>query len=176
MKFTDIEKFSAWSGYSVQIEWNSLEDTLNQYKEYYNLDTNPDFQRGHVWTQDKQIAYVEYILKGGTDCRNIIFNCKGWNDSYVGQMLLVDGKQRLEAVTMFLKNELPVFNGNYLKDFKYSSPKGRRKVPRDYSFMFYIKDLATRKEVLKFYLDLNTGGVVHSNEEIDRVKQLLQKE
>lgn len=60
MKFSDIEKLTAWSGYSVNVEWNSLEQTLNQYKEHYNLDMNPDFQRGHVWTQGKQIGYVVY--------------------------------------------------------------------------------------------------------------------
>lgn len=37
-------------------------------------------------------------------------------------------------------------------------------------------DLSTRAEVLKLYLLLNSGGVVHSTEEIARVRKLLERE
>lgn len=30
-----------------------------------DYDMNPAFQRGHVWTRDQQIAFVEFILRGG---------------------------------------------------------------------------------------------------------------
>ena len=29
------------------------------------LQFNPDFQRGHVWTEGQQIAFMEFLLKGG---------------------------------------------------------------------------------------------------------------
>jgi hypothetical protein len=41
---------------------------------------------------------------------------------------------------------------------------------------FNINDLQYRREVLQWYLDMNTGGTVHSKEEIQRVKHLLEKE
>jgi len=34
----------------------------------------------------------------------------------------------------------------------------------------------TRAEVLTWYLQINAGGVVHSDEEIERVKELLKEE
>jgi hypothetical protein len=43
-------------------------------------------------------------------------------------------------------------------------------------FHFHINDLRTRAEVLQWYLDLNTGGTVHSDEEIEKVKKLLERE
>jgi hypothetical protein len=84
-------------------------------------------------------------------------------------MVLVDGLQRLTALIRFLNNEIPIF-GNYFKDFEDN--------PRDSLTMirFNINDLQTKAEVLQWYLDMNTGGTVHSDEEIQRVKELLEKE
>ena len=39
-----------------------------------------------------------------------------------------------------------------------------------------IATLKTRKEVLQWYLDFNTGGVIHTDKEINKVKDLLRKE
>ena len=39
-----------------------------------------------------------------------------------------------------------------------------------------INNLQTRKEVLQWYIELNSGGTVHTDAEIDRVKKLLRKE
>lgn len=175
MKFEDIEQFTAWGKYSCDVEWNDLEWKLKSYTDNYDLDLDPDFQRGHVWSLDKQIAYVEYILKGGQFSRHIIFNMPGWIKDLEGQMQLVDGKQRLQAVRLFMDNRLPIFGGHYLKDYQPYRGGGRLKVPRSCVFKFYINDLATRKEVLKFYLDLNSGGVVHTPEELDRVRKLLKQ-
>lgn len=171
MKFQDIEPLTPWGNYKVDVPWNYLEDTLKKYQTDYNLDLDPDFQRGHVWTPDKQIAYVEYILRGGQFSRHIIFNCPGWMNDFEGQMVLVDGKQRIQAVRKFLSNELPVFNGYRLKDFE-----GNERIPYYYDFTFHINNLRTRAEVLKFYLDLNSGGVIHTEEELNRVRDLLAQE
>jgi hypothetical protein len=136
------------------------------------LDLDPYFQRGHVWSDDKQIAYVEFCLKGGESSRDILFNSPNWMSTYKGEMVLVDGKQRLEAVRKFIRNELPIFGGNYLNDF--DDP--RLLLRRDAYFIFKVNTLKTKKEVLQWYLDLNTGGVVHTEEEINKVKKLLKKE
>lgn len=41
---------------------------------------------------------------------------------------------------------------------------------------FNVNDLQTRTEVLRWYIEMNSGGVVHSDEEIERVKELLRQE
>jgi len=41
---------------------------------------------------------------------------------------------------------------------------------------FNVNDLQTRGEVLQWYIEMNSGGVVHSDEEIKRVKKLLEQE
>jgi len=177
MKVTDIPKFIPEPHYEITSSWGLLEDTLDEWNERTGgsegLDLDPDFQRGHVWTEDKQIAYVEFCLKGGAGSRTLLFNHPNWMGNYKGEMVLVDGKQRLESAMKFLRNELPVFGGNCLNDF--DDPR-RLLRNNSASFVLKVNNLKTRKEILQWYLDINTGGVVHTNEEIGKVKKLLDEE
>jgi len=162
----------------VHVGWDYLEESLKDYNDrtgngMEGLELNPDFQRGHVWTEDKQIAYVEFCLKGGQSSRTLLFNHPNWQGSYVGQMVLVDGKQRLEAVRKFIRNDLPIFDGNYLNDF--DDPKKLLRIS-DAFFEVRVNNLKTRRELLQWYLELNTGGVIHTEEEIKKVKVMLEKE
>lgn len=77
MEWYDIPKIERW-GKSFTIPWNSLEQQLVIYEREVGLDLDPDFQRGHVWSQQQQIKYVEYVLRGGNLNRHIIFNCPGF--------------------------------------------------------------------------------------------------
>jgi len=179
MRFKEIRQFTQPAHYSIHTSWGYLEENLKSYDERgegitgnLGLDLNPDFQRGHVWTEDKQIAYVEFCLKGGESSRDILFNHPNWMGSYVGQMVLVDGKQRLEAVRKFLRNELPIF-GHTIDEFEDKKIMLRSS---NCDFIFKVNNLKTRKDVLQWYLDLNTGGVVHTTEEIEKVKRLLENE
>lgn len=178
MKYEDIKQFTSPAHYMVTQSWEYLESTLDNYADRtgiagcLGLDLDPDFQRGHVWSVDKQIAYVEFCLKGGDSSRDILFNHPNWQGSYVGQMTLVDGKQRLEAVRKFLRNELPVF-GHTIEQFE--NPR-RVLISSNCYFNFKVNNLETREELLQWYLDLNSGGVVHTTEEIDKVKKLLEIE
>ena len=170
MKFSEIKQLTTMGGYRVDVMWGFLEETLNEYKEGWGLDMNPDFQRGHVWDEIKQKRYVEFILRGGHSAKEIYFNCSHWNGKPPHRnMVLIDGKQRIEAVLKFLRNELAIFDGRYFKDYD-----GRLRI--NARFVFYVNDLPDRVSELQWYLDLNTGGVVHTNKEIEKVKQLLEFE
>lgn len=48
------------------------------------------------------------------------------------------------------------------------------KLPTEVSFSININDLATREEVLRWYLQLNEGGTPHSPEELEKVRLLLK--
>ena len=101
MKFSDIPKVTGDGLYNVNVEWRDLLETLEHYQDSRDglcvLDLDPDFQRGYVWTEAQQIAYVEYRLKGGgAGVNRILFNCVGHMGSYLGPFQIVDGKQRLK--------------------------------------------------------------------------------
>lgn len=171
-KFRDIPKFPHCS-YRITMPWVALEQHIASQQEQCpgmaSLDLDPDFQRPHVWTEEQQIAFVEYQLQGGTSGRELYFNCTGWNRDYRGPYVIVDGKQRLQAVRRFMANEIPAF-GYFLH--QYDDKLGYS----DNHFNWNIAALETRAEVLRWYLNFNAGGTVHTAEELERVRQLLQSE
>jgi len=172
MKFSEIKKFTGRGEYHVNAGWSNIESQIDHYKYGCgaSLKLNPDFQRGHVWTKGQQVAYVEYGLRGGMSGMDVCFNCAGWMRDFGGPFVLVDGLQRLTAVREFMGNRLAVFGRNYLGDF---ADKMNWMRP---AFNFHINDLKTREEVLVWYLELNSGGVVHTEGELKRVRALLDKE
>lgn len=170
MRFQDIPQFTRDGHYQVNVSWDYLEKHLEHYNENHKLDLDPDFQRGHVWDESKQRAYVEFCLRGGRGSNLIRFNCPGWMRSFDGPVVLVDGKQRIEAVRKFMRNELVIFGGHKFSDFT----DRLRMTHAD--FIFMVNDLPTRREVLQWYLDINAGGVVHTEAELDKVRKLLEKE
>ena len=115
MTYKEIPRFTRNANYRINVDWPYLEKQLQGWieeREVAPLNIDPEFQRAHVWRPEQQSAYVEYILRGGISGREIYFNCIGWNSDYRGPFVLVDGKQRLEAVRSFLRDEVPVFGGH----------------------------------------------------------------
>ena len=166
----DIPKFIESSNYNINVAWEDLNRVLMRYKKNFNLDQNPNFQRGHIWTEEQQIAYVEFKIQNGPGSNIIQFNCPGWMNDFKKEMVLVDGLQRLTAVNAFINNEIKVF-GNYFEDYE-----NNNLILMKIDFIFSINKLKTKKEVLQWYIQINSGGTPHSEEEIKRVRELLVKE
>lgn len=166
---TDIPQYYS-SFYEVDVNIPYLEDWLAQYGtiEGETLDMDPDFQRAHVWDDEKRIKYVEHLLRGGRSSCNIYWNHPEHGGSFKGVMQLVDGKQRVEAVRKFMRNDLPIFR-HTLEHWEGPFRIG-------YGLRMCIGTLQTRAEVLQWYLDLNDGGVVHTTDELDKVRALLAAE
>jgi len=167
--FKNIEQFT-YGQYEVDIHVRHLEKMLKSYEEDYNLELNPDFQRGNVWTEEQQIKYVEFFLRGGKSARVIYFNIGEWSfnkNTDIPQMVCVDGLQRLTAILRFLHNEIPVF-GHFYNEFEDN-------IPLEHTLKFNINNLAYKKDVLKWYLEMNSGGTVHSNSELERVRKMIEE-
>lgn len=80
----------------------------------------------------------------------------------------VDGLQRITAVQKFIYNEIKVF-GSYYKEFEDSL----RLLPN--MITLNINNLKTRKEVLQWYIDMNSGGTPHDDNEIEKVKRMIRE-
>jgi hypothetical protein len=183
MRFEEIPQFTRWANYQVNVSWDYLEkhiESLSAEGSNFVLDLDPDFQRAHVWTEEQQRRYVEYILRGGKASRQLLFNCAGWNSRIknCGPYVLVDGKQRLESVRKFMRGDLSIFHNGFCGNKKPLTIHDFENRPRitGADFLWSVNDLETRKEILQWYLDLNTGGTIHTEEEINKVKKLLNKE
>jgi hypothetical protein len=166
MCFKDIEQFPQ-SHYHVTTTLDYVTEILNNWNERDTpLIMNPEWQRGHVWTREQQISFIEYLLKGGTTGRNIYFNCSSWGDKYNTPIFCLDGLQRISAWQAFENNEIPVF-GSYFKDFEDKSSLQR------WYFDFYMLKLKNKKELLSVYLNFNAGGTVHDPKELKRIEEMI---
>jgi uncharacterized protein with ParB-like and HNH nuclease domain len=171
-KFSDIPKFTQRPAYHVNYYLDAIESAILRDINELGLQLNPDFQRGHVWTREQQIAYIEYLLRGGQSGRDFYFNRIGEMHDFCNlkaDFVCVDGLQRITAILAFLRNEIPVFN-SYLRDFQQPLRLA------DVMFSFNVNDLKTRKDVLIWYLEMNSGGTPHTQDELLRVKKLLLQE
>src|SRR5271156_3976887 len=114
VRIANIPQFTRDGSYAVDITWRDADEYIaKQVAKSPYLDIDPDFQRAHVWTEAQQIAFVEYGLRGGRSGMTIHLNCVGWMGSFKGPFVLVDGKQRVNAVLRFLRSELPAFGVLY---------------------------------------------------------------
>lgn len=172
MKFTDIPQLlTNKANYKVDVGFKYFSKTINQYIEEYGLILNPEFQRGHVWTEEQQEKYIEYVLRGGTSGKELFFNKPSWHckaKTEYDDFVCVDGLQRITAIMKFQSNDLKVF-GLYYNEFEGD--------PREVTTRISIRinDLQYERDVLQWYIEMNEGGTPHTKEEIQKVKDMVSK-
>ena len=69
--------------YTIDASFRYIEHQLNCYdKDWGGLNLDPDFQRGHVWSYEQRVAFMEGIFRGtvGDSQRIIQFNAPHWDD------------------------------------------------------------------------------------------------
>ncbi len=71
-------------------------------------------------------------------------------------------------VVYFLDNNIAVFDNQYFKDFE-------DKLFSSSSFKFHIHKMRTRKDILEWYLAMNSGGSIHTNEDLNKVREMLKE-
>lgn len=168
--------------YEVDVGFDHLTDMLrNMVRDYGRVDMAPDFQRGHVWTEEQQTKFIENLFRGLIPSSGLLiqWNCPEFNrdrgrhcDLPEG-IQIVDGLQRVTTVLRFLAEEIKPF-GKTASDFR-GTPYDTRRLFL-FKLRFAIHDFQRRADLLQFYLDINSGGTPHSNEEIERVRGLLESE
>ena len=169
MRFRDIPQFTRDGAWECDYDITRVVEQIEDWNKEFGVNLEPDFQRGHVWSEKQQIAWLEFLLKGGKTSRILYFNNPNWG-KYDGKddMVCVDGLQRFTAIKRFVNNEIKVF-GHYFNEYEDS-------VRLVSGIKINVNNLQTRKEVLQWYIDFNSGGTIHTTEEIDRVKKLLEEE
>jgi len=166
MNFRDIPQYPR-SNYAVHVGLHYLEEHVAHYAGY-GFTMDPEYQRGHVWTAAQRERYVEHILQGGETGRDILINCYNWqgrrrgvDPNKCGPAEVLDGKQRLTSLLMFLRGEVRAF-GRVLSEFE-GKPRA--------DIIWRVVDFDA-VEVLDTYLMLNAGGTVHDPVELERVRGL----
>jgi hypothetical protein len=157
IKFRDIYKPVSYRNIDIDIEY------LEEWVDHFNVDLDPDYQRGHVWTKEQREAFVGFVLQGGSPPPIYI------NNLYVkqGYKEVIDGKQRIVSLLKWLNGDIPAALSTGLKVW-------REELDHCKNLSISSREVELdRKGVLEFYLLLNGGGTVHSEEELQRVRYLL---
>jgi hypothetical protein len=83
--------------------------------------------------------------------------------------------QPWDTIESYLERHVTEYHLNLEPDFQRGSEFTGR---LDFSagFKIHIARLQTRKEVLDWYVNFNSGGTVHPKKEIDRVKKMIEIE
>lgn len=170
----------------VNVRCSEVDSYLDSFNELYGLQLTPDFQRGLVWTQEQRVQYIEGLLSGamGMHGRLITFNCSSYGhaldaETDIPGMVCLDGLQRLSAVRDFIGRKFKVcpaldleqgegVEWDYFSDTRYSMERIGN------GLIFQILNFVRKKDVLNYYLMLNSGGTAHSPEEIQRITQMLK--
>lgn len=141
--------------------------------EMWNVDTNPPYQRGHVWTNEQRSAFLGHWLQGGTVPTLWVWEPPNAKE-YAGEARpeLIDGKQRLTALLMWWHGEIAA---NVDKQMVFVGDTDRKFRPHHMIHVTFVR-LDSRADVLRFYLRLNGGGTPHSMDELARVRALLAAE
>lgn len=170
MKWNEIPKFKEYELTNpINLGFVSYVEFIKEQIQKYNLQLTPEFQRGHVWTQEQQEEYIEFFLRGGKTGRDFYFN---WNKK-TKEYVCVDGLQRTTALIKFVNGEILAFGQNFA-DFEFTKNEtGGNPLP-EYRINIYMNYLENTKEILEWYIDMNFGGTVHTVEEIGKVRDMMK--
>lgn len=156
---------------AVNIPWASLAE---REVGMHDFDLNPDYQRGPVWSEHQQRRFLGHCLTGGESPPIYVYRDRV---RYDAPQEVVDGQQRLRAIYAFIGGHVPAevyHKGAWVdlwwKDFDEVDQRSRH---LDAKIVFGDW---SREERLRFYLRLNSGGVTHPAEELDRVRVMLLRE
>lgn len=163
--------------YLVDVGLTYIESQLEYFRKEYGLDLIPEFQRGHVWSQEQQIAFIEGMLRNTVKGSGLVieFNAPSWRGSQAAgdlseEIQVIDGLQRLTSVRLFMDGKLHPF-GLSVSDLKGTEFNPARSI---FGLKFAVHSFCWKKDLLQYYIDINSGGTPHSQEEILRVKKLME--
>lgn len=169
---------------SYQTTHSSIEDVVEYMDGTFKgtreapWNMNPDYQRDACWTDEQAERFVGYWLSGGQVPLIFLQRYSSYENSPVHEywdlpIEVIDGQQRLRALYRWVKGEIAAEIADGRKFwFKDTNEIERRMFP---AVVLAYVDLS-RKDRLRFYLGLNRGGTVHTDAEIARVRDLLNRE
>lgn len=136
---------------------------------YFGIEMTPEYQRDYVWElSDKQLL-IDSIFNN-IDIGKFVFIKMEWNNHPLHCAYeILDGKQRIEAICSFYEGRFSYKNLLY-KDLS----KHEKNHFENYSISSAEISRTTEKQKLEYFLKLNRTGKVMSNEQLNKVENMLK--
>lgn len=146
--------------------------TLDKFIQEFPIDINPYFQRDIIWTDEQQSLLVGSILEG-----NVIPPCYyNINPKNVFNVVLVDGKQRVNACLRFLKNDIAAKTSKGVNITLSELNKTDISLCKTIIGLRFVELNLSTVDMLEFYIRLNSFGIAHKREDILKVQALIESE
>lgn len=165
------------SNYWVNYRFSSIENFLKESISHTGLELDPDFQRGHVWDYEQRTKYIESIIREIVQDSDIVirFNARDYMSTQDSTdtdlpktMQCIDGLQRLTAIREYMKGNIHPF-GYTFEEIENS----HLAIARKRNICVKVYNIKYRKDLLKFYYDLNFGGTQHTEFEEERILGMI---
>lgn len=182
-----INQVKHYHSTNLSMDIRHLKDYFKDYGEIGDVLFCPEFQRGNIWTEQQQIAFVENLIRG-CQLNNVIY----LNDLFMAnpnviqnaderlknKVIVVDGLQRLTAIFAFIDGKIKLFDNqvSYQDILQYEDKSFMRNIFNKSLIVLKIINIANYAELLEFYINFNSGGTVHDTKEIERIKKMLSDE
>ena len=149
------------------------------FEEYWdNIDFEPSFQRGLVWSQKQKEAYILALFEHRAELSpTFVLDQDEVNTTInLKKMISIDGKQRLHAVKEFRDDKFPV-KGMYYSQLQDSDKYFLTAL--DFDMVVYrnpnISKTLDYKTQLEIFLAINSWGVPQAEEHIKKLEEEYSK-
>lgn len=171
-KFASIPQFAEREEMRLQFYQTGI-NSLDSLVYHAGLDTQPDYQRGLVWSLEDKQKLIDSIFKG-VDIGKFVFIKRDYDrKKNVSEHLyeVLDGKQRVTTILEYLEDR-----------FEYNGYKFSELHPRDQahirSYPISVADVTnpTKEQIYRYFLRLNVSGKPIDQKHLDHVSKLLHDE
>ena len=147
---------------------------VTNFIDQYDVDLNPVYQRDYVWSEEQKILFVGAAIENPNAVPAFWLNWVS-KDFRRSHSEIVDGKQRLSAIISWMGGKIPaVCPCGETVWYKDLDEVDLRNIDSGTSLDFNFVEL-NPKEVMKFYIRLNSGGTVHSKDDIEKVRKMIDE-
>jgi hypothetical protein len=162
-----VQENVPYCSYHVNISLDGVRSAI----EHYQIDLDPEYQRGYVWTREQSQRFVGALIEYPQGIPPLWFNfvSKDYDRSHAE---VIDGKQRLTACLRWIDGEIEAICpcGISIRREDLNEVELRH---AGFVFMSWNFVNLDSIEVMQFYLRLNCGGTVHESKDLERVRQAI---
>ena len=155
------------SGYALlnRLTTTALSGLLHKVL-YFGVDSDPEFQRGYVWTEQDEVNLIDSVFND-RDIGKFIFLKYNWPRTDVD---VLDGKQRLNALVRFTTSAFP-YKGLYWHQLS----RLDRQQFADHHIQYAEIDASnfTEADKIRLFLNVNVAGVPQSEDHLLILKKRL---
>ncbi|HID2649093.1 TPA: DUF262 domain-containing protein [Klebsiella pneumoniae] len=138
------------------------------------LNFGAEYQRDYVWGHREQQTFLLVLISGFPIGSVALAKAPDWDICDGPYIEVVDGKQRLTTLKLFINNEIPIVIGGeeiYWSEFSRSEQLAFGRP----TLSAVILDDATEKDRIAYFVAVNFTGVPQSEEHRQKVLKLQER-